>query len=489
MKLLFEKSHPGVPKPYLPASGGDGLCDVRDAIPPALLRAQPIGLPELAEPEVVRHYTQLSARNVGIDSNFYPLGSCTMKYNPKVNEFAAGLPGFAELHPAVPEQQVPGAMQLMAELESYLCEIAGMAAFTLGPLAGASGELTGILIIRAYHESQGNPRRTVLVPDSAHGTNPASAAMAGYDVVSVPSTVEGEVDVDAFRELAGPDVAAFMLTNPNTLGVFERRIEDIREIAREHGILLYYDGANLNAIAGKVRPGDMGFDAVHLNLHKTFSTPHGGGGPGAGPVGVSEALIPFLPGPRVHSNQAGDRSWVTAGEHSIGRVGGFYGNFGVLVRAYTYIRAHGADGLCGNSETAVLNANYLRVNLRADYPAAQDRICMHEFVAQPSRALLENGIRTMNVAKRLIDYGIHPPTVYFPLIVKEAMMIEPTETESKATLDHFADVMTEIAADARSNPQRVRDAPHDAVVTRVDEVRAARRGNFSYDPDTIPPDV
>jgi glycine dehydrogenase subunit 2 len=487
MKLLFEKSHPGVPEPYLPEPENE-LRAVDAVVPQELRRTAPVGLPELAEPEVVRHYTQLSARNLGVDSNFYPLGSCTMKYNPKINEVAAAFPGFSQLHPAAPDTQIPGALQILADLELYLCDIAGMAAFTLAPLAGAAGELTGMLIIRAYHESHGNPRRTVLVPDSAHGTNPASAAMAGYQVVSVPSTSAGEVDVDAFRELAGPDVAGFMLTNPNTLGVFERRIEEIREIAREHEILLYYDGANLNAIAGKVRPGDMGFDVVHLNLHKTFSTPHGGGGPGAGPVGVSEALIPFLPGPRVQTGEDGGLSWAAAGDHSIGRVGGFYGNFGVLVRAYTYIRTHGADGLRLNSETAVLNANYLRVKLRADYPASQDRICMHEFVAQPSAALLENDIRTMNVAKRLIDYGIHPPTVYFPLIVKEAMMIEPTETESQATLDHFVEVMTEIAADARSNPQRVHDAPHDAVVSRVDEVRAARQGNFHYDPDTIPPD-
>jgi glycine dehydrogenase subunit 2 len=461
---------------------------VADALPAGLLRSEPLGLPELAEIEVVRHYTGLSRRNIGVDTSFYPLGSCTMKYNPKVNEWAAALPAFAGLHPLAPAADTQGALALLADLEHCLCEVAGMHAFTLAPPAGAAGELTGMLLIRAYHASRGEKRTKVLVPDSAHGTNPASAALTGYDVVPVPSTAEGEIDVEAFRRLAGPDVAGFMLTNPNTLGVFERRIGEIRRIAREAGLLLYYDGANLNAIAGKVRPGDMGFDVVHFNLHKTFSTPHGGGGPGAGPVGVSERLAPFLPGPRIVRGADGAFTLDEAPRESIGRVSGFHGNFGILLRAYVYIRAHGAEGLRRNAEVAVLNANYLRVKMKEHFPAAQDRVCMHEFVAQPSPALLEKGIRTLHIAKRLIDFGIHPPTVYFPLIVKEALMVEPTETESLATLDDFVAIMTRIAGEALSRPDFVRDAPHNACVARVDEVRAARQADFHYHPDRTPPD-
>ncbi len=461
-------------------------CDVPKAALPAGCERADLPMPEVAEIDLMRHYVRLSQLNYGIDTGFYPLGSCTMKYNPKVNEVAARIPGFAALHPLQPELSVQGAMTLMFELQAMLAEIAGFAAVTLQPAAGAHGELTGVLIMRKYLYDRGECERdTILVPDSAHGTNPATTSMSGFKVVEVPSDPAGNVDLAALRALIGqhgPKLIGLMLTNPNTLGLFDVNVLEVLRLVHEAGGLVYGDGANFNAILGIAKPGDLGFDVMHYNLHKTFSTPHGGGGPGSGAVGVCEKLADYLPGPIVAQGESdGLLHWVMPAK-SIGRVKSFYGNFGILVRAYTYIRMHGAEGLRQVSENAVLNANYLQARLRGVYPIPHgDRICMHEFVAQ---GILKDaaGIRTMDIAKRLMDFGFHPPTVYFPLIVPEALMIEPTETESRQTLDAFADALIAIAGEARADPDLLHDAPHGAPVRRLDEVKAAKDLVLCYAP-------
>lgn len=438
-------------------------------------------LPHVTEVDIARHYERLASANFGVDSGFYPLGSCTMKYNPKIDEWACRLPGFAGLHPYQPEETVQGALELMWGLQESLAEVAGLPAVTLQPAAGAHGELTGLLTIRAYHTAHGDTRKRVLVPDSAHGTNPATVAMCGYEVVQVPSDERGGVDLEALRGLLDTDVAALMLTNPNTLGLFDENILAITAAVHEVGALAYCDGANLNAILGKTRPGDMGFDALHINLHKTFATPHGGGGPGAGPVAVTDALAPFLPGPLVGMADDGRYTLVTP-PRSIGRVRSFFGNFGVLVRAYTYIRALGGRGLTEVAEQAVLSANYLRVLLSGAWPVAYDRVCMHEFVLSGGPLRKEHGVRTLDVAKRLLDYGYHPPTIYFPLIVDEAMMIEPTETEGKATLDRFAAVLLTIAGEAAEDPDLLHGAPYTTPVRRLDEAAAVKEPDLAWRP-------
>jgi glycine dehydrogenase subunit 2 len=442
-------------------------------IPDAHRRGDAPKLPEAGERDLVRHFTRLAQRNYGVDTGFYPLGSCSMKYNPKVADAAAALPGFSRLHPLQPPATVQGALELLWRLERALCDITGMARATFQPAAGASGELTGLLLMRAYHDRQGDPRRRIVIPDSAHGTNPASVRMAGYEVAEVPSDARGLVDLSALEKLVDTDVAGLMITNPNTLGLFE---EDIREIARtihEVGGLLYYDGANLNAILGRVRPGDMGFDIVHMNTHKTFATPHGGGGPGAGPVAVTERLAPFLPKPVVEKTEEGRFSWNHDRPESIGRIHGFHGNFAVLVRAYAYVFGLGGDGLREVGERAVLNARYLAERVKGEYPLAYPGPPMHEFVAT-AKPLRRHGIRAVDVAKRIIDLGFYPSTVYFPLIVEEALMVEPTETESKETLDAFADAMLQAAHEAKEDPRALQEAPVTTPVRRLDEARAAR---------------
>ena len=472
MKTIFEMSRPGRGGAQLPAPKREP----RTYLPEGMLRRD-LRLPELAEPEVIRHFVGLSRENFAIDLGFYPLGSCTMKYNPKVNEEMARLPGFSQAHPLEDPALVQGALELMWRLEEALKAVTGMRAVSLQPAAGAQGELTGILMIKAYHRSRGDTARSeVLVPDSAHGTNPATAAMAGYSVVEIPSDRRGGVDLASLREHLSERTAALMLTNPSTLGIFDENIEEIARLTHRAGGLLYYDGANLNAILGKARPADMGFDVVHLNLHKTFSTPHGGGGPGSGPVGVGEILVPYLPTPRIQ-RQEGVLSLVDAGPSSIGRVRSFYGNFGMFVRAYAYIRGLGRDGLTEVAEDAVLNANYLRALLRDSFDVPYgERLVKHEFVVSfPRRVKEATGIRTLDVAKRLLDFGVHAPTVYFPLIVEEAMMIEPTETESKETLDAYAKTLIDIVREAEMDPESLRTAPHTTPVGRLDEARAARR--------------
>ena len=476
---LFERSVPGRGGTKIPHPPKDAL----DRIPVDALRSDPPALPELSEPEVVRHYVNLSQLNYAVDTGFYPLGSCTMKYNPKLNEWAARLPGFAGLHPMAPDAVAQGTLQLLWELEGMLAEISGMDAVTLQPAAGAHGELTGILMIRAYHRSRGDVERDqVLVPDSSHGTNPATATMAGFRTITIPSAPDGGVDVDAFRAALGPRTAAIMITNPSTLGLFERRIGELLEATHEAGALAYMDGANLNAILGRFRPGTAGFDVMHFNTHKTFSTPHGGGGPGAGPVGVRAVLEPFLPAPRVIREDDGTFRLERLGERpaSIGRVRSFFGSTGVLVRAYAYIRAHGGSGLREVSDDAVLAANYLKARLRDSYQVPFDRPCKHEFVASASAIKQRTGVRTLDIAKRLIDKGFHPPTVYFPLTVDEGMLIEPTETETLETLDAFADALISIAAEADSDPELVKGAPHAAPVRRLDEASAARQPNLRW---------
>jgi glycine dehydrogenase subunit 2 len=445
-------------------------------LPAAHRRAAPPDLPEVAERDLVAHYTGLSQQNYGVDTGVYPLGSCSMKYNPKVAETAAALPGFAELHPLQPDTTVQGTLELLWRLERALCEITGMTRATLQPPAGACGELTGLLLMRAYHAAQGSSRRKVLIPEAAHGTNPASVRLGGYEAVTVPADPRGLVDADALAALLDEDVAGLMLTNPNTLGLFEEEIQRITELIHGAGGLVYYDGANLNAILGRARPGDMGFDIVHINTHKTFATPHGGGGPGAGPVGVVERLVPFLPVPRVEREGAGGPFRLVADTpETIGRMHGFHGNVGVLVRAYVYVFLHGADGLKEVSELAVLNANYLAARVAEAFPLAypQERP-MHEFVATARPLREETGIRAMDVAKRVIDLGYHPSTVYFPLVVEEAMMVEPTETETKETLDGFAEALLRAAREARTDPDLLHEAPVTTPVRRLDEARAAR---------------
>jgi glycine dehydrogenase subunit 2 len=474
MNLIFETSHPGRAQSYFPAANPTGTRAASEVVPNALLRDAPPALPQLSELEFVRHVLALSRRQAGIDSTFYPLGSCTMKYNPKINEAVARDPGFAALHPLQPDATAQGTLQMMYELERALCELTGMDEVTLNPLAGAHGELTGVMLIQAYHRARGDTnRKKILVPGAAHGTNPASAALCGYEIISTPGTEAGEVDVAALDKALDNTVAALMLTNPNTLGLFETQIRTIQKKVHDAGGLLYYDGANLNAILGVARPGDMGFDVVHLNLHKTFSTPHGGGGPGAGPVGVKARLRPFLPVPFV--KKANERYELSCDRpQSIGRVGSFHGNVGVLLRAYTYIRHYGGAGLTDVGKHAVLNAAYLLGRLAKTYKRPLAAPCMHEFILQPTDAMLAKGVRTVNIAKRLIDYGYHPPTIYFPLVVKEAIMVEPTETESRATLDAFCEVMEKIAAEALEHPEVVLNAPQNAPVARVDETKAAR---------------
>ncbi|MEC0256454.1 aminomethyl-transferring glycine dehydrogenase subunit GcvPB [Paenibacillus lautus] len=471
--LIFELSKPGRVAYSLPE------CDVPETdaaslIPESLLRSKPAELPEVYEVDVIRHYTELSRRNFGIDNGFYPLGSCTMKYNPKINEDVARFAGFAKIHPYQPEESIQGALELLYTLQNDLAALTGMDQVTLQPAAGAHGEWTGLMLIRAYHESRGEKRTKVIVPDSSHGTNPASATVAGYDTITIKSNERGMVDLDALRAVVGDDTAALMLTNPSTLGLFEEQIVEIAEIVHEAGGLLYYDGANSNAIMGITRPGDMGFDVVHLNLHKTMSTPHGGGGPGAGPVGVKSLLIPFLPKPIVSKREDGTFYWDYDRPQSIGRVKAFYGNFGILVRAYTYIRTYGPEGLRRVSELAVLNANYMMHRLAPYYEVAYPGLCKHEFVLS-GRKLKEYGVRTLDVAKRLLDFGYHPPTIYFPLNVEECIMIEPTETESRETLDGFIDTMIQIAKEAETTPEVVIGAPYTTVVKRLDETTAARK--------------
>ncbi|MBA4541317.1 MULTISPECIES: aminomethyl-transferring glycine dehydrogenase subunit GcvPB [Thermoactinomyces] len=470
-ELIFEMSKPGRTAYSLPES------DVpeTDVLPEEYLREKPAELPEVSELDLMRHYTELSRRNHGVDNGFYPLGSCTMKYNPKVHEDVARLPGFAKIHPYQPEETVQGALELLYELQQYLAEITGMDQVTLQSAAGAQGEWTGLMMIRAYHEAKGQTGRDkVIVPDSAHGTNPASATVAGFKTITIPSNEKGLVDVEALKQMLGDDTAALMLTNPNTLGLFEEEIRVIADLVHEAGGLLYYDGANANAILGIARPGDMGFDVVHLNLHKTFTTPHGGGGPGAGPVGVKKELVPFLPAPMVAKDASGRYYLDHDIPNSIGRVKGFYGNFGILVRAYAYIRTMGPEGLRLVSENAVLNANYMMRRLEPYYELPYKQHCKHEFVLSGKRQK-QQGVRTLDIAKRLLDFGFHPPTIYFPLIVDECLMIEPTETESKETLDSFIDAMIQIAKEAEENPEIVQDAPHHTVIKRLDEVTAARK--------------
>ncbi|NLX77960.1 MAG: aminomethyl-transferring glycine dehydrogenase subunit GcvPB [Clostridiaceae bacterium] len=478
-KLVFELSVPGRYTNLLPGCDVDEK-EITGLIPEEFLREDDPDLPELGEVDVVRHFTHLSQKNYGVDSGFYPLGSCTMKYNPKVNEEVSRLDGFSKVHPYQPEETVQGCLELLYMTDKFLSEITGMDRFSLQPAAGAHGEMTGLMIMKAFHENNGDHKRNkIIVPDSAHGTNPASAATAGFEVVEVRSDERGGIDINALKELMSDEVAGLMLTNPNTLGLFDENIHLIAEIVHDAGGLLYYDGANANAIIGISRPGDMGFDIVHLNLHKTFSTPHGGGGPGSGPVGVKKQLIPFLPRPVVEYDNSRyyfdyDRPL------SIGRVKSFYGNFSVVVKAYAYIRSLGADGLRKVSEAAVVNANYIKEKLKAYYHLPYDRTCMHEVVFS-GQWQKEFGVSTLDIAKRLLDFGYHPPTIYFPLIVKEAFMIEPTETESKETLDEFINAMIEIANEAKNEPEKLLNAPLDTPVLRLDEARAARKPVLKYE--------
>lgn len=482
---IYEKSVPGRRAAQLPPPG-DGVEEtpIGDLIPSHLLREKPAGLPEVSEPEIIRHYNRLSRRNFDLDTGFYPLGSCTMKYNPRLNERVAALPGHARLHPATDPADAQGALEVMYLLQEALAEITGMEAVSLQPSAGSQGELAGLLLTRAYHADRGRNPGKVLTPDTAHGTNPASVTMAGYEVVKVATDERGGVDLEDLRTKIDDDVACLMLTNPNTLGVFDENIEAIASLAHDAGALLYYDGANLNAIMGQARPGDMGFDIVHVNLHKSFSQPHGGGGPGAGPIAVSERVEPFIPRPqvvKVEGDEWGDRFDLDYDRpKSIGRLRGFQGNFGVFVRSLAYILSLGGDGLAEASRLAVLNANYLKKRLsegRAGkyLPVAFERHCMHEFVLSGAPMKKELGIRTLDLAKRLLDFGFHPPTVYFPLLVGEALMIEPVETEPKDQLDGFADAIEKILEEAESDPEIARQAPYTTPVRRLDEVAATRK--------------
>jgi glycine dehydrogenase subunit 2 len=480
-RTIYEKSRPGrraFVAPALDVPRQEGL------LPERFRREQPARLPEIAEPEIVRHYNRLSKRNFDLDTGFYPLGSCTMKHNPKLHERVAALPGNARLHPLQHPRRAQGALRLMWELQQALGEVAGLPHVSLQPSAGSHGELAGVLLTRAYHEEHGERRTKVLTPDTAHGTNPATVTMAGFEVVKVGTNERGGVDVEDLKAKASDEVACLMLTNPNTLGLFDPAIEQIAHIVHDAGATLYYDGANLNAVMGRTRPGDMGFDIVHFNLHKTFTQPHGGGGPGAGPIAVSDRIEPFIPRPQVVRREPGNGAGTTFEldydrPKSIGRLRGFQGNYGVFVRSYAYILSLGSDGLQEASETAVLNANYLMARLQETagehLPPAYDRTCMHEFVLSGGPCKRALGIRTLDVAKRLLDHGFHPPTVYFPLLVEEAMLIEPTETETRETLDAFADVVGEILAEAATDPEVARNAPYTTPVRRLDEAGAAKR--------------
>jgi glycine dehydrogenase subunit 2 len=477
MELIFEISRPGRSAADV-ASSDVPAVNIDRVIGGKYLRDD-LDLPVVAEIDLVRPHTKLSRRNFGVDLGFYPLGSCTMKYNPKINENVAALPGFTGLHPEAPGAFAQGNLDLICDMQRLLSGLFGMADFTLQPAAGAHGELTGVMMIKKYFEKKGEKRHLVLIPDAAHGTNPASGALCGFDTVTLRSNAEGGVDLEHLEALMTEDVAALMLTNPNTLGLFERNIEKVAQIIHGKGGLLYGDGANANAFLGKVRPGDLGFDVIQLNLHKTFSTPHGGGGPGSGPVGVSEKLVDFLPVPRIVKSDAG-YCWSDNFPDTIGRVRAFYGNFNVIVKAYTYIRSLGAEGLTRATEMAVLNANYIKEKLKPYFDLPYDRVCMHECVFSGNRQVAESGVHTSDIAKRLIDFGYHPPTIYFPLIVPEAIMIEPTETESRETLDAFCDAMIAIAKEAGENPQRIKEAPLSTPVSRLDEVLAARKPDVCW---------
>ncbi len=479
-RTIFEKGAPG--RQAFVAPGIDvPPVDPQTLLPERLRRTEGPRLPELSEPEIVRHYVNLSKRNFDLDSGFYPLGSCTMKHNPRLHERVAGLAGHARLHPLQDPKRAQGALELMHELENALAEISGLPHVSLQPSAGSHGELAGVLLSKAYHADRGEPRHKVLTPDTAHGTNPATVTMAGMEVVKVGTNADGGVDLDDLRAKADSDVACLMLTNPNTLGIFDPNIEEIAKIVHGVGATLYYDGANLNAVMGISRPGDMGFDIVHFNLHKSFTQPHGGGGPGSGPIAVSARMEPYLMTPRIEKHADGTFDLVSEGkDKSIGRLRGFQGNYGCFVRSYAYIRSLGAEGLKDASETAVLNANYLLARLRAEgvadhLPLAYGKLCMHEFVLSGAPMKRELGIRTLDLAKRMLDHGYHPPTVYFPLLVDEALLLEPTETETRETLDAFASVVAEILREAARDPQIAQDAPYTTPVRRLDEAGAAKR--------------
>jgi len=477
--LIFEKSSPGRKAYSLPELDVPTK-KIRDLIPPDLIRKE-LNLPELSEVDVVRHYTALSRRNFGVDSGFYPLGSCTMKYNPKVNEEIAKFSGFTDIHPYQPEKEVQGILELLYNFEKDLCAIFGYEAFTFQPAAGAHGELTSLLMIKAYHDDKGNKqKKKIVIPDSSHGTNPASVSMCGYEAVVVKSNGRGNIDVGALKRVVGDDTAGLMLTNPNTLGLFDEHILEIADIVHKAGGLLYYDGANANATLGICRPADLGFDVAHFNLHKTFSTPHGGGGPGSGPVGVNKKLEAFLPVPRVIREKSRYSLIDSRYPKSIGKVHSFHGNVNVIVKAYAYVRTLGAEGLKEVAENAVLNANYVMNRLKEHYYLAYDRTCQHEFVISAKWQKEKFGVKALDIAKRLIDYGFHPPTIYFPLIVEEALMIEPTETESKETLDAFCAAMIKIAKECETDPELVKSAPHTTPVLRLDEARAARELKLRY---------
>lgn len=476
-KLIFEKSRTGRIGFSLPELDVEAI-DIKSSIPEKFLRVKDADLPEISESEVARHFARLSKLNYHIEQGLYPLGSCTMKYNPKINEVTASMNGFADLHPLSQDEHSQGALRLMYELSEALKEISGLPGCSLQPAAGSQGELTGILMFRQYHLDRGDLKRTkILIPDAAHGTNPASAAISGFTIVNIKSNAQGRVDLDDLASHCGDDVAGFMLTNPNTVGIFERDIDKIEELIHGCGGLMYMDGANLNALLGIVRPGDMKFDCVHINLHKTFSTPHGGGGPGAGPVCVSDKLLPFLPNPRIEKQ--GDKYKITEGDKSIGRVHSFFGNFGVFVRAYTYIRMNGAKGLREVSENAVINANYLHALIKDNFEVPFAERGMHEFVLSADRQK-KNGASAKDIAKRLLDYGFHAPTVYFPLVVHECMLIEPTETETLENIQEFADAMNKIAIEAAETPELVTSAPHNTPIRRVNDALAARNLNIRW---------
>jgi glycine dehydrogenase subunit 2 len=469
-KTIFEKSQPKQRAFSLPASA-DAF---KSLMPPGqYLRKSPLPLPEVSELDLTRHFSNLARRNIGIDTTFYPLGSCTMKFNPRVNELCANLPGYTRTHPLAPDQSVQGNLEVAYELIERLCEITGMTAGTLAPNAGAQGEFTGTQMIKAYHTSRGDHQRTeMLIPDNAHGTNPATAMMSGFKTISIPTNAHGDLDLDSLKNAVSSKTAGLMLTNPSTLGLFSKQIIEIAKIVHEAGGLLYYDGANLNAILNVIRPGDMGFDVMHINLHKTFSTPHGGGGPGSGPVLCNNKLKDFLPIPQIEFHEGNYRLKKHA-DKSIGRISTFYGNFGIYLRAYLYILLHGQHGLRRIAEIAVLNANYLKQRLSQYFTIPYPQLCMHEFVVQADN-YLDQGIRAYDIAKRLLDYGFHAPTVYFPLIVKECMLIEPTESESKDTLDAFVQAIADIVNEIKTNPQKIKNAPHTHSVTRLDETKAAK---------------
>ncbi|MFP5527982.1 aminomethyl-transferring glycine dehydrogenase subunit GcvPB [Peptococcus simiae] len=477
MKLIFERSIPGTGQEVL------APCDVPEVAMDTPGRQEALHLPELAEGELSRHYSQLEDQAFGVNRGFYPLGSCTMKYNPKLHEAVVALPGFANLHPLVPDTDAQGTLAALALAEHYLCEVTGMDRMTFQPAAGAQGEYTGLLLIKKYHEKRGDTaRKKIIVPESAHGTNPASAVMTGFEVVSVGTNADGDVDLDDLKKVLGPDTAGLMLTNPSTLGFFERDVLEITDAVHQAGGLVYYDGANLNAVMGTVRPGDMGFDCVHLNLHKTFSTPHGGGGPGSGAVGCKDFLAAYLPAP-VLAEKNGTYYWDNDRPDSVGRVKQFHGHTAVVLRALAYVLSLGGNGLKAASEQAVLNANYLRVLLKDSYPAAFDRVCMHEYVAGMAPLKAATGVRALDLAKGMLEAGIHPPTIYFPLNVPEALMFEPTETESKATIDAAAEIFRKLIDEAHKNPEALHAMPTNTPVKRVDDVAAARKPIVRYDFD------